>query len=64
MREGIRVQDSWGKVDAGVVPDDVTRSSRLAGNAPVAGCQDDGWTPEYVEWLGGKWELVRVSGFG
>ena len=40
-------------------------TSRDVDIASVASCQDDLWSPEEcVEWLAGKWELVRVSDFG
>ncbi|MBT7068048.1 MAG: hypothetical protein HN919_17250 [Verrucomicrobia bacterium] len=40
-------------------------TSSAVGMGAIARCQDDGGSAEEcVEWLAGKWELVRVSGFG
>jgi len=37
-------------------------TSSDVGMGAIARCQDDGWSAqECVEWIAGKWELVRVS---
>ena len=38
-------------------------TSKDVDTASIAGCQDDGWSPdECVQWIAGKYELVEIDG--